>query len=63
MFLSTGGVMDPCSSNPCQNSGECTSSFVDGSVAGNRTAEDVTFSCSCTADFTGDQCGTPLDRG
>ena len=41
--------VDPCDPNPCLNNGTCTQV---------GEAPTSNFTCSCTADFTGDICET-----
>jgi len=56
------GIMDPCESSPCINSGSCTTVFAEGTVDGQRTEDDVSFTCACTEKFTGDLCDSPLEQ-
>jgi hypothetical protein len=42
-------VADPCTSSPCQNGGTCTKT------------SGTTFTCACTAGFTGATCDSGMD--
>ena len=54
-----GGIMDPCESSPCDNSGTCT---VEAAASGaSSTQSDYSYLCTCSEKFTGATCDTPVD--